>query len=105
MQGRNRDADVENGQTDTDGVGEGEDGTNGGTGIGINTLLCGTQIAIGHQLHTTESSPRGMGAVGGRLKGEGIYVYIQLIHLVVKKLMQHCEAIMLHKKREVLKTQ
>ena len=86
-------------------MGEGEDGTNGGTGIGINTLPCGTQIAIGHQLHTTESSPRGMGAVGGRLKGEEIYVYIQLIHLVVKKLMQHCEAIMLHKKREVLQTQ
>ena len=32
--------------------------------------------------------------VGGRLKREGIYVYIWLIHVAVqKKLTQHCKAI------------
>ena len=42
----------------------------------------------------------GIGAMGGRLKGEGIYVYIQLIYFVVQqKLLQHCKAIMLHKKK------
>ena len=33
---------------------------------------------------------------GRRLEREGIYVYIQLIHIVVKqKLTQHCKAIIL----------
>ena len=96
------------------GAGEGEDGTNGETGIDIITLPCVAQVAIGHLLHSTESSSRcsvttyrsGMGAVGERLTWEGIYVYIQLIHFVVQQeLTQHCKAVMLHKKREVLKTQ
>ena len=39
----------------------------------------------------------GVGAMGGRLKGDGIYVYIQLIYFVVQqKLMQHCKAIVPH---------
>ena len=34
------------------------------------------------------------GVMGGRLKRKGIYVYIQLIHIVVQqKLTQHCKAI------------
>ena len=38
----------------------------------------------------------GDGVVGGRLKREGIYVYIQLIHLVVQqKLTPHCKVIIL----------
>ena len=36
------------------------------------------------------------GAVGGRFRREGIYVYIELIHFIVqKKLTQHCKATML----------
>ena len=31
--------------------------------------------------------------VGGRLKRERIYVYLQLIHVVQQKLTQHCKAI------------
>ena len=47
----------------------------------------------------------GMGkALGRRLKKDGIYVYIQLIHFVVQqKLTQHCKAIILQwggKKKE-----
>ena len=40
----------------------------------------------------------GMGTgMGGRLRREGMYVYIQLIHIVVqKKLAQHCKAVILH---------
>ena len=40
--------------------------------------------------------------VGGRLKREGMYVYIWLINFVVQqKLAQHCEAIILQfKKRD-----
>ena len=34
--------------------------------------------------------------VGGRLKREGVYVHIKLIHFVVqKKLTRHCKAIVL----------
>jgi len=38
----------------------------------------------------------GMGSgVRGRLKREGIYVYLQLIHIVAQqKLTQHCRAIL-----------
>ena len=36
------------------------------------------------------------GGVGGRLKREGIYVYIYLIHVVIQqKLIQYCKAILL----------
>ena len=33
--------------------------------------------------------------MGERLKGEGIYVYVQLIHTVQQKLTEHCKAIIL----------
>ena len=36
----------------------------------------------------------GMRVVGGRLKSEGMYVYIKLIHVVQRKLT-HCKAIIL----------
>jgi len=40
-----------------------------------------------------------MGEVGGRLKREGIYVYLELIHIVVQqKLTQHCKVIILQLK-------
>ena len=52
--------------------------------------------------------PRGVwcGWVGGRFKREGIYVYIQLIHVVVQqKPTQHCKTIMLQfKKRSTFLT-
>ena len=39
------------------------------------------------------------GGVQGRLKREGIHVYIWLIHFIVQqKLAQHCKAIILPKK-------
>ena len=41
----------------------------------------------------------GVGVIGGRLKREGIYVSIQLIHVVVQqKLTQYCKAIILQLK-------
>jgi len=41
------------------------------------------------------------GGVRGRLKGEGIYVYIQLIHIIVQqKLIQHLKQLFLKKKKE-----
>ena len=40
------------------------------------------------------------GWVGGRLKRKRIYVYLQLIHVVVQqKLTQHCKAIILQFKK------
>ena len=39
--------------------------------------------------------PRGM---GGRLKREGIYIYLQLIHVIWQKPIQHCKAIILQLK-------
>ena len=47
------------------------------------------------------------GRDGGReAQGEGIYVYLQLIHIVVQKLTQHCKAIILQwKNNEVIKRQ
>ena len=39
------------------------------------------------------------GVVGGRLKREGTYVYIWLIHFLVK-LSQHCKAIILQLKKK-----
>ena len=46
------------------------------------------------------------GVVGGRLKKEGICVYIELIHIVLQqKLAQHCKAIILQfKKKEKRKS-
>ena len=41
------------------------------------------------------------GVMGGGLKREGIYVYIQLIHFVVQqKLTQHCNTIVLQLKKK-----
>ena len=41
------------------------------------------------------------GAVGGRLKREGIYVYIELIHITEQqKLTQYCKAIILQLKKK-----
>ena len=41
------------------------------------------------------------GRVGGRLEGEGTYVYIQLIHVVEQqKLTQHCKAVILQLKNK-----
>ena len=40
-----------------------------------------------------------MGREGGGIKREGIYVYLNLIHVVVQqKLTQHCKAIILQLK-------
>ena len=39
-----------------------------------------------------------LGGAGGRGKREGIYVYLQLIHHVQQKLIQHCKAITLQLK-------
>ena len=40
--------------------------------------------------------------VGGRLKREGIYVYLQLILIIVQlELTQHCKAIILKLKKEI----
>ena len=42
--------------------------------------------------------------VGGRLKREGIYVYLWLIHAVVQqKLTQHCKAVILQLRNKVKK--
>lgn len=39
------------------------------------------------------------GRVGGRLKEEGIYVYLQLIHIVIQqKPIQHCKTVNLQSK-------
>ena len=38
--------------------------------------------------------------MGGRFKKEGIYVYIELLHIVVQqKLIQHCKAIIFQFKK------
>ena len=39
--------------------------------------------------------------LGGRPKSKGVEVYLQLIHFVIQqKLTQHCEAIILQKKKK-----
>ena len=39
--------------------------------------------------------------MGGRLKREGMYLYLPLIHTVVQqKLTQHCKAVILKKKKK-----
>ena len=44
------------------------------------------------------------GQVGGKLKREGFYIYLQLIHVVVQqKLAHHCKAITLRLKSKFLK--
>ena len=89
MQGRNRDADVENRLVD---MGEGEGEMNWEGSIDICALLSVKQIASGKLLCNTGSSARRsvmawrsmIVRVAGRLKRAGIYVYLQLIHLVVQ---------------------
>ena len=40
--------------------------------------------------------------VGGRLKREGIHIYLQLIYIIVQlELTQHCKAIILELKKEI----
>ena len=76
----------------------------------IYTLPNVKQIASGKQLHSTGRSARcfvttqrcGIGRVGGRETQEGrdmgIYVYVQLIHFVIKQKLTHCwKAIILQK--------
>ena len=80
MQGRNGDADIENGLVDR--VGEGETGTNGQSNTDIHTPPCVKQIAGEKLLHNTGSTAkfsimiqRGvMAGWGGRRKREVIYV-------------------------------
>ena len=66
-------------------VGEGEDGTDWGIGIDTYIPPWATQIASGKLLYSSGSSAQcplmtekgGMGeGLGGRLRREGIYVYI-----------------------------
>ena len=46
----------------------------------------------------------GGGIQGGRLKRKGKYVYIQLMHVVERKLTQHCKASILQVKRYIYNT-
>ena len=57
LQGRNRDADIENALVGK--LGEGEDGTNWESSIDIYTPPCVKQTASGNLLHIPESSARG----------------------------------------------
>ena len=43
-------------------------------------------------------------SMGGRLKREGIYVYLQVIHVVQEKLTQHCKEIILHLKNNLTRS-
>jgi len=67
------------------------------------TLPC-VNITSGNLLYDTGSSTQHSTdielEVGGRLTRAGIYVYLQLIHIVVwQKPTQHCEAVMLQFKK------
>ena len=62
------------------------------------TAICKTdskwEAAIQHRELSSVLCDDIEGWVGGRLKREGIYVYIWLIHVAVQqKLTQHCKAI------------
>ena len=84
--------------------GEEGSGMNWEIQIDMYTLLCVKQIASGNLLYNTGSSAQcsvmtQMDRVGGGR--EGIYVYIQLIHLIVQqKLTQHCKATILQIKKK-----
>ena len=87
-----------------------EGGMNWKSSIDIHTPPCVKQISIGKLLHSTGRAqlcalwwPRGVawGRLRGRLKREGIFVYLQLIRTVVQeKLIQHCKAIILPLKKK-----
>ena len=93
LQGRNGDAEVENGLVDT--VGDGEGGTNWKSSTDIHTLPCVTQIPRGELSSVLSDGLEGWGeGVGGRPTREGLHT--QLIHSVIQqKLTQHCKAIIL----------
>ena len=76
------------------GLGEGKGGLNQENSIDISTLACVKQIVSGKLLYSTRNSAcfsvmtgrdgvQGRGKVEERLKREGIYVYLELIHVVV----------------------
>ena len=73
------------------------------------TTMCKVDIQWKTAAQYGESSARcsvmtkrgGMGEVRGRLKREGIFVYLQLIHTVLQeKLIQHWKAIILPLKKK-----
>ena len=90
--------------------GGGEGGSNWEIRIDIYTLTFIKYIASGKLLYGTGSSgccsvmtQRGGIRVRGRLKREGIYICLQLIHFIVQqKLTQHCKAIILQFKKRYL---
>ena len=107
MQGRNRDADVEDKYVDIEGEEEGgtnwEIRTDRYTPSCVNRELVGDCCrAQGAQLSAIDDLEGRDG--GGRLKRGGIYMHIELIHYLVRqKLAQHYEATILQlKKRQCL---
>ena len=82
-----------------DTVVEGEGGTHWVVRIDVYTLTCVKQVASGKLLYSARGSDRcsvktWMGVVGGRLRREGLYIYIGLIHFLVRQnLTQHRKAI------------
>ena len=101
MQGRNGDTDVENGLGNKSGGGEG--GGNGESSTAIYTLPYVNQMLVKSccsQRSLAWSLTGGTGVqVGGRLKKEGIHVYLGPIHLAVQqKPTQHSKAITLQVK-------
>ena len=89
MQGRNRDADVENGLVDTEG--EGESGLNWESSTDIYTLPCIKQIASGKLVYSIGSSmlcddlDAWDGGGGTEVQKGGIYAYMQFINFIVQQ--------------------
>ena len=87
LQGRNKDADVENGRMETAGEAEGE--LNWESSMDVYPLPCVKQTASGDLLSSTGSSAwccddlEGWG--GGAFNREGIYEYLWLIHFIVQQ--------------------
>ena len=101
LQNRNRGTGIENGLVET--LGEDEGRTNWECHIDVYMLPCIKEISSGKLLYNTGSS---LGSVlcddlegwmqqeRGRLKREGMYLYLLLTHgFVQQKLKQHCKAI------------
>lgn len=96
MQGRNEDADVENGHVETAGEGEGE--VNWESSMDVYPLPCVKQTASGDLLSGTGSSAGCCDDLEGWDGGnrEAIYLYLWLIHLIVQQRpTQHSKAIIL----------